>query len=422
MEGDLSAGLVDQPPNRITRGKTWRKDSVSAKLVKLVKKTEELQKSKVDLSMIKVHCSALKFTNNAEAAFLFGEDHAIQLEEEGTIWTEKNSEKGSSSSQPEHLTSRNKLCLVLQVCGTVGSFWQALNDLSKVCMLACVCKGTREVFQPTENTLPFWGVWSKHIGRRHEWKEFNRVMDVKREDLTIMMSGGNTDCEDTDHEDCEKAEEYFNLRKTKKRRGKKAKTWKLEDIWRYMVDVKHNGSVSSYAKSIKKYRRFQWIHVKRQMTYASRVMKELEDRKVREEEHRILFKKKTNELQDVLDALHAKESRILKGAFVSALCCEEEGGMLQRIFCSPQQEEYTEREIRAKIWDTMVHVSESVSNFMNQCGSSSTLSVRNKVTMTEEDMILTRSVFVSLCIPFLFCASDTIRNASDTIRNAGKCS
>lgn len=153
---------------------------------------------------------------------------------------------------------------VLAACAGVNEFWAVLEVIREVGKMACVCKETRALLQPTERVLPFWSSWI-FCFRMHTWKEMHIVMNVKKNDQGRIRNPNLVDP----------------FRKSS------ARCWDLADVWSYMME-KHGGTMEGYAAALHKYRKHRLIHFRRQVSHLCKIVEavgeEEQERKEQEQE------------------------------------------------------------------------------------------------------------------------------------------
>ncbi len=173
----------------------------------------------------------------------------------GSIASIPNTEppKDAKDATPEeiekvlaNLQNGSKFAQVLSACAMIPKFWFLLGDIRYVQMLTCVCKNTKELLEPTPDTLPFWGTWVNCL-RGHTWKEIRCFMNVKSKHLQFLKDAS------------------YRMDET---RVNSKRMYNLHGVWNFMVG--EYGSIENYAKSIVKFRHFRKIAIKRRITYASK--------------------------------------------------------------------------------------------------------------------------------------------------------
>lgn len=177
------------------------------------------------------------------------------------------------------VSSNNPLCAMLPVLAGTPAFWQCLESVKYVQLMACLCKTTAWQLTPRHAALPYWGVWVRCM-RRHTWEEIGALMNLKRNDIKPMrermeMLKGGTE------------------RRRRIRSGQGSATLDLYEVWQYLL-WKHSrtgkeeeeeeddsecdmestewvaSAVDMYSCAISKYRSMQKVHQKRKASFLAR--------------------------------------------------------------------------------------------------------------------------------------------------------
>lgn len=420
--------------------RTWKRTKVSKKLQKLVEQHNAIQASQIRYIKMASDAVCLKFDFNINLDKdsmdeLLHDDVVAKPPDDmcGGIATSSSLTRRSSSTTcrsaaggVNNPSKSDLFASVLQACAASGSFWSVLGHVKYVSMLACVNTGTRNILQPTERDLPFWGVWCNSIRKKHTWKEMNVLMNLKRNDTGELSEYASKSLHNAENEDENEDELYVTASAAvaeKKQKGKgkgkqRAKTWSLKDVWNYMVNVKYDGSIPDYAASLKRYRGFQKIHAKRQIAFATKIMKEMEEEKAKVAMERAAWKKKFDMLQDEVQRIYDEDVQTLRNEFSNSICAD--GGLPSRLFtnshcCDEEEEEEKQEgsdqeccmEISSRRWNIMVHISESLSLFM-----SDTLCCRKRGDIMKKDPDFTKI----MCM-FDFCVTDDMKTACKLVES-----